>query len=175
MSDSHETSTCCQLCHHQLRPIMQRLCQMCGLNLITPCQVCYRTCQLHTSRVMTLCCAYARADKLSCVMHSTMSLPASAFDLHPAICKTAGSLPHDYRRCKQWSAKSPDFAFPKSRDFGLQIVRAVCFSRLALAHELIHWICQSDLHSTIHNPRVELRCEYRFYRAMDPKSTSDIL
>jgi hypothetical protein len=37
---------------HQLRPVLQRLCQMHGLDFLGPCQICNRTCQLDTLRAM---------------------------------------------------------------------------------------------------------------------------
>jgi hypothetical protein len=96
---------------------------MCEPNLLTPCQICNRARQFGASHAMTLGCAYT-PDKLSCVMHSTVSLPPSGSDLHPATGKTALSLRRAYRHCKQYQGRAVITLRVRCRESGIGIREA---------------------------------------------------
>jgi hypothetical protein len=96
------------LYHHKFRTILQRLCQMHGLDFFTPHQICNRARQFHASRAMV-----GRAERFNCVMHSTMSPCASGSDLHPFDC--AHIVPMLFREGRPATGKtgvSPRRAYP---------------------------------------------------------------
>jgi hypothetical protein len=101
---------------------------------------------------------------------------ASSSAHHLATYRIAVSPPHAYRRYKQWTAKSPDFAYPKSGRcaVGFQIAYFVYPVRLARGHGYIRRALPPDLRSTFGNPPAGIRYEYQSDPTRDQRCVSGI-
>jgi len=122
----------------------------------------------------------ARADKLSCVMHRTMSPPASNSDTSTSSVHRLHPFDHAQDRpATDKIAGSPRRACPHYKQCQtIHYRRNACFvynAQPGHVHGSFRTIHPLDHHSTFHNQPLELRYECQFYRAEGLKSVFDIL
>ena len=138
--------------HHRLRPILQRLREMCRVDLLASCQVRNRPCQLeHLGDTLVRTNSSVPSPRVS-----------SSPPLHP-ICRTIAPPPPAYPHSRL------HYSISCSR-----IARAVSAEHLQLARVCTLTIPPNGHCSTSDNPPSALPRGYRSGLARDPRSSSGI-